>query len=49
VDRAERDATRLGLNSTPTFFLNGKKITNPRNYEDFKNLIMQAINANDSQ
>jgi protein-disulfide isomerase len=49
VERAERNAIRLGLNSTPTFFLNGKKITNPRNYEDFKNLILQAINANDSQ
>jgi protein-disulfide isomerase len=49
IERAERNAARLGLNSTPTFFLNGKKITNPRNYEDFKNLILQAINANGSQ
>jgi len=49
VDGAYRHAIKLGLNSTPTFFLNGRKITNPRNYEDFKNLIQQAINANDGQ
>jgi protein-disulfide isomerase len=49
VDGAYRNAIKLGLNSTPTFFLNGKKITNPRNYEDFKNLILQTINANDGQ
>jgi len=49
VENAYQNAVRLGLNSTPTFFLNGKKITNPRNYEEFKNLILQAINANGSQ
>jgi protein-disulfide isomerase len=49
VEDAYSNAVRLGLNSTPTFFLNGKKISNPRNYEDFKNLILQAINASDGQ
>jgi protein-disulfide isomerase len=49
VENAYQNAVRLGLNSTPTFFLNGKKLTNPRNYDDFKNLILQAINANDGQ
>jgi protein-disulfide isomerase len=44
VDRAYRNAIKLGLNSTPTFFLNGKKISNPRNYEEFRNVILQAIN-----
>jgi len=44
VENAYRNAIKLGLNSTPTFFLNGKKITNPRNYEDFRNIILQAIN-----
>ncbi len=38
------EAVRLGLSSTPTFFLNGKKIINPRSYEDFRALIQQAIN-----
>jgi len=46
VENAYNNAVRLGLNSTPTFFLNGKKITNPRNYEDFRNIILQAINEN---
>jgi protein-disulfide isomerase len=32
-----------GVNSTPTFFLNGEKIQNPRNYEEFRNIIKQAI------
>lgn len=31
-----------GVNSTPTFFLNGKKMTNPRDYEDFKALILSS-------
>ncbi len=44
VDEAYNNAIRLGLNSTPTFFLNGKKISNPRNYEEFRNIIIQTIN-----
>ncbi len=32
------DGERLGINSTPTFYLNGVKIQ-PRNYEEFKNLV----------
>lgn len=31
---------------TPTFFLNGKKISNPRTYDDFKKLVQDAINGN---
>jgi protein-disulfide isomerase len=34
----------LGINSTPTFFINGEKIQNPRTYEDFKSLIDNEIN-----
>ena len=38
------EGTRLGVTSTPTFFLQGKKITdNPRTIEDFSKLIDQAI------
>lgn len=33
-----------GVNSTPTFFLNGKQI-NPGSYEDFRELIRQAIES----
>ncbi len=33
----------IGVNGTPTFFLNGKKIKNPRGYEAFKSLIDEAL------
>ena len=45
-DRIERDkssGTKLDIQGTPTFFLNGEKIQNPRGYEDFKTLIEAAI------
>jgi len=34
---------QLGVNGTPTFFLNGEKIRNPRGYEEFKSLIEKAL------
>jgi protein-disulfide isomerase len=49
VEDSYKNALRLGLNSTPTFFINGKKITNPRNYEDFKNIIINAIGPNENK
>ncbi|MEN9912709.1 MAG: hypothetical protein RLY66_117 [Candidatus Parcubacteria bacterium] len=33
------EAISLGVNSTPTFFVNGKAIINPQGYEPFKKLI----------
>lgn len=45
-DRIERDkmeGTKLGIQGTPTFFLNGEKIQNPSGYDDFKALIQSAI------
>ncbi len=45
-DRIERDrksGQRLNIQGTPSFFLNGKKIENPRGYEDFKTLIQSEI------
>ncbi len=44
--RVERDrdlGIELGVNATPTFFLNGKKIKNPRGYEAFKFLIDEEL------
>lgn len=41
-DRVNRDKTAgnsLGIKGTPTFFINGEKIPNPKGYEDFKSLI----------
>lgn len=37
-----------GVTGTPTFFLNGEKITNPRSFEDFVKTIEDEINANNS-
>ncbi len=42
--RDKNSGLKLGVNGTPTFFLNGKKIQNPRGYEAFKFLIDNALN-----
>lgn len=39
----ERLALSLGVNATPTFFVNGRKIINPRSLEEFKTVIDAAI------
>ncbi len=47
-DKVESDRTdglKNGLNSTPSFFLNGQQIANPRGYDEFKNLILAADNS----
>lgn len=33
----------IGVNSTPTFFINGRKIQNPRSYDEFRKLIQDQI------
>ncbi|MDO8620876.1 MAG: thioredoxin domain-containing protein [Candidatus Levybacteria bacterium] len=33
----------IGVNSTPTFFINGKKIQNPNSYDEFKKLVQDQI------
>lgn len=45
-ERVQRDLDSgqiLGVNSTPTFFLNGERIPNPRSLEDFRTLIKAAL------
>lgn len=37
------DGLSHGINSTPTFFLNGQKLDNPSSYEAFKQLILSVI------
>lgn len=39
VENDFQSGLRSDINSTPTFFLNGNKIKNPRDYEEFKNII----------
>ncbi len=36
-------ALTAGLNHTPTFFLNKQEISNPANYEAFRNVLLQAL------
>lgn len=43
IERDTQDGFTLGVNSTPTFFLNGEKLQNPASYEDFKTLIKAAL------
>ncbi len=40
------DAIRIGVNATPTFFVDGKVITNPGSYEQFKAIIDEAAAGN---
>lgn len=37
-----------GVNSTPTFFLNGVKLDNPTSYDDFQRMLAQAVEAVDT-
>jgi protein-disulfide isomerase len=39
INASVRRGGKIGVNSTPTFYLNGKKIQ-PQSYEEFKNLII---------
>ena len=39
INRDKNEATSLGIQGTPTFFINGEQIPNPKGYEDFKSLI----------
>ncbi len=44
-ERVARDVSsgmNLGITGTPSFFLNGEKIDNPKSYEDFK-VLVQAV------
>ena len=43
VNAAYDSATTIGINSTPTFFLNGKHIENPQGLDPFKKLIDTAL------
>jgi len=44
VADSENQATSIGVNATPTFFVNGKQITNPASYDEFKKIIQDELN-----
>jgi len=43
VESDYQGGLRSRVDSTPTFFLNGQKIANPKSYDDFKRVIEQEI------
>lgn len=43
VNSDYQDGVRFGVNATPTFFLNGEKLQNPRTYDEFKSLLQKTI------
>jgi protein-disulfide isomerase len=45
VQDSENQALNEGIFQTPSFFINGKLITNPNSYADFKTLINNALQS----
>lgn len=45
VSRDYDGGVEAGVGGTPTFFLNGTKIQNPRSYDEFKSIIEDALAA----
>lgn len=43
IDRDVADATTLGINATPSFYVNNVKISNPASLEEFDMLLKTAI------
>jgi protein-disulfide isomerase/predicted heme/steroid binding protein len=43
VNRDKNSGTSLGVSGTPSFYLNGEKIPNPKGPDDFKSFIQAAI------
>lgn len=43
VVKDKESGSKSGVNSTPTFYLNGKKISNPQGLEAFKELIKSSL------
>jgi protein-disulfide isomerase len=44
INNDSQSGITAGVNSTPTFYLNGKRIQ-PNSYDEFKSLINQALNS----
>ncbi|MEK7551748.1 MAG: DsbA family protein [Patescibacteria group bacterium] len=44
VDESLATATGLGINSTPSFFINGVKIDSPSSFDEFKEIIDNELN-----
>lgn len=49
VSADARGGMHAGINSTPTFYLNGKKLSGYQSFDDFKRLIRDAVEADANQ
>lgn len=47
IENDYKSGVQAGVDATPTFFLNGKKLATPRNYDEFKNAIGQVLGQSD--
>ena len=43
VNNDYQSGVSFSVNATPTFFLNGEKLQNPRTYDEFKSLLEKAL------
>jgi protein-disulfide isomerase len=46
INNSIKSGYKAGVNSTPTFYVNGNKIPNPQSYEEFKSIIDKAVSSN---
>ena len=46
IEQDYQGGIKSGVNATPTFFLNGKKLPPPTSYGEFADIIRRAISAN---
>jgi len=49
VENARRTAARQGVNSTPTFFINGQRFEGNQPYEQFQMAIEQALTTSSAE
>jgi protein-disulfide isomerase len=42
INNDVKEGINIGINATPTFFINGKAITNPSSYDEFKTIVQDA-------
>jgi len=49
VNSAYANGVSSGISSTPTFYLNGEKISNPRDIEEFRVILSDALSKSETQ
>jgi protein-disulfide isomerase len=46
IEASLKEGEKAGIDATPTFFVNGKKIMNPHSYDEFKAIVNVASSTN---